>query len=166
MTANRVHRPPQHNTAEVQRRSTPTRPRQFDPISAIGLPRPKANGLPVPWITPSTPQGPKWLGYDPALLLRCQSEWRCQVCGDRLPPTAWVILAPDRTVVINSAMHRTCLRIAQRWCPALNSATISPIEVDRAIIHADGKPLLTYTEPDMNDEFGSYGDGVRTWTIP
>lgn len=133
----------------------------------IGLPRPRADGLPIPWLTPLSPTGPKWLGIDPALQLRSQAEWRCQVCGDRLPQRAWVILDSERRrVVMDSAMHRTCLTISVRWCPHLHGAEIDAIEVDRSDIHADNQPLTRYSAPGPDNEWGSYGDKIRDWTVP
>lgn len=132
----------------------------------IGLPRPRLDGLPVPWITPLSPTGPIWLDIDPALNLRCQAEWRCQICGDPLPRRAWVILASDRRVVMDSAMHGTCLAISVRWCPHLHGAEIDAVEVDRSDIYADNQPLTSFSAPGPDDEWGSYGDRLRDWTVP
>ncbi|WP_280438065.1 hypothetical protein [Nocardia carnea] len=69
-------------------------------------------------------------------------------------------------MVIDSAMHRTCLTIAERWCPHLHGAQIDTREVDRGEIHADNQPLTSYRAPGPGDEWGSYGDGIRVWTVP
>ncbi len=45
-----------------------------------GLPRPRIDGRPVPWITPIGPDRlPEWRKVDPLRVLACQTDWLCQV---------------------------------------------------------------------------------------
>ncbi|RSN60674.1 hypothetical protein DMH01_15420 [Amycolatopsis sp. WAC 04182] len=126
---------------------------------AAGLPRPRLDGMPVPWITRVDPDGPVWARIDPTRLLRCQDEWLCQVCGQQLPRRAWVVLEAGRVVVSDAAMHAACVVMAFRWCPHLINPTheLEAVQVEFTAVHADDERLDTIVE---------YGDEIRSWTIP
>ncbi|WP_128145441.1 hypothetical protein [Nocardia africana] len=138
----------------------------MDDAMVVGLPRPRSNGLPVPWTTPVRADVVQWSELDTPLLLQCQTEWRCQVCGTPLPQRAWVVLDAQQLVVSDAAMHYACMVIAFRSCPALRrTSTHEPVEIDRQDIRADGEPLDSYAPATDDDEFGGYGDEVRSWTV-
>lgn len=120
---------------------------------------PRFGNMPIPWIARIDPDGPAWLCVDLSLLLECQAQWRCQVCGRHLPRRAWVALSGGHDVVSDAAMHQPCALIAARWCPFLLDPAneIEMVEVRFSSIHADGVPLDTIAE---------YGDAVRDWTVP
>ncbi len=126
---------------------------------AAGLPRPRSDGIPIPWITRIDPDGPAWAHVDTVRLLQCQTDWLCQVCGQQLPRQSWVVLEAGRAVLSDAAMHAACVVMALRWCPYLADAAheLETVEVEYSSVHADGTPLDTITD---------YGDEVRTWTVP
>ncbi|WP_280465340.1 hypothetical protein [Nocardia brasiliensis] len=106
-----------------------------------------------------------WATVDTPRLLRCQAEWRCQLCGLELPARAWVVVEPGGEVVSGAALHRGCLTLANRWCPELRRAGYEQVEVDRTRILADDVPLGSLEAGDAVDEWGSYGDGLRRWVV-
>ncbi|MGX1812203.1 hypothetical protein ACWIGI_41385 [Nocardia sp. NPDC055321] len=131
-----------------------------------GLPRPRADGLPVPWGTLVEAGQPQWKAIDCNRILHCQSHWECQVCGLALPDRAWVLHDADGWILTDAAMHRACLSVARRWCPHLRAGGVTAREVSTADIAADGTPLPHwYSLPEVDDEWGSYGDAIKTWTI-
>jgi hypothetical protein len=85
-----------------------------------GWPRPQIEGRPVPWLTPCAGDSVAWADVLEHRLVQCQTDWLCQVCGERLSTTAWVVLERSDIVVSGAAMHRRCLALAQRWCPRLS----------------------------------------------
>jgi hypothetical protein len=125
-----------------------------------GLPRPRIDGRPVPWITPIGPNGlPEWRKVDPLRVLACQTDWLCQVCGLELPRRAWVVLEAGRVVLSDTAVHRACLSMSWRWCPHVANPQheLDAVEVTWAHIMADGERY---------DLITNYGDVRRTWTVP
>lgn len=124
-----------------------------------GLPRPRIDGRPVPWITALDPSGrPDWLHIHPDRHLRCQTDWTCQICGQPLPRRSWVVLNPDGKILSDSAMHQPCLSIARRWCPYLATpdANLTPVRVSPSDVLADQEPL---------DTIADYGREARGWTL-
>lgn len=123
-----------------------------------GLPRPRLDGMPVPWITRVGPDGPLCKRVLLDRILRCQAEWRCQVCGEPLPRRAWVSLGSDGTVYSDAAMHKGCLILARRWCPYLRNPAndVEIVEVDQAYVYADGERL---------DLIVDYGDETKPWAV-
>ncbi|MFD8101130.1 hypothetical protein ACFV24_16450 [Nocardia fluminea] len=131
-----------------------------------GLPRPRSDGMPVPWTTFMLDvEDVWWRTMDTPRLLRCQAEWLCQVCGLDLPPTAWVVVDPEGEILSGAAVHRDCLSIANRWCPELSRSAYEPVEVDRHRILADGLALESFSDRNGGGRFGSYGEVVRRWTL-
>ncbi|WP_433574146.1 hypothetical protein [Nocardia brasiliensis] len=131
-----------------------------------GLPRPNADGMPVPWVTFMLgTEDVWWATIDTPRLLRCQAEWLCQLCGVKLGARAWVVVEPGGEIVSGAALHRDCLTLANRWCPELRRAGYQQLEVDRTRILADDEPLDHFTAGDAVDEWGSYGDGLRRWVV-
>lgn len=130
-----------------------------------GLPRPRSDGMPVPWTTFMLDvEDVWWRAMDMPRLLRCQAEWLCQVCGLDLASTAWVVVGPEGEILSDAALHGDCLTIARRWCPELKHSTYEAIEVDRHRILADGLPLDSFPAG-HGGAFGAYGDIVRGWTL-
>lgn len=106
-----------------------------------GLPRPRRDGLPVPWITQVSEEGPEWRRVERSRVIACQTGWLCQGCGQPLPRRAWVVLNDDRDVISNAPLCLVCLTMALRWCPALAEADdIETIEVTPDDLHPDGEP--------------------------
>lgn len=131
-----------------------------------GLPRPRADGMPVPWITFMLDvEDVWWRTIDTPRLLLCQAQWRCQVCGLELPTQAWVVVNADGEVLSDAALHRACLTIAKRWCPELRQSGYRPLVIDRHRILADNMPLDNFAPGDADNEWGTYGDRVRRWTV-
>lgn len=123
--------------------------------------------MPVPWITFMLDiDDVWWRTIDTPRLLRCQAEWRCQVCGLESPPQAWVVVNSEGEIISDSALHRDCLTIAQRWCPELKQSGYQSLSVNRHRILADDFPLDSFAPDDPDDEeWGTYGDRVRRWTL-
>jgi hypothetical protein len=84
-----------------------------------GWPRPRANGMPVPWTTPCLNDAVDWAGVLSERVTACHDDWLCQVCGDALGETGWVVLEYGDMVVGGGAMHKRCLKLALQWCPHL-----------------------------------------------
>lgn len=136
-------------------------PDDAPPAAGVGYPRgrwPRFDGLPIPWITRLDPDGPAWAHVDLPMVLNCQINWRCQVCGRPLSTTAWVALSAGRDVLSDTAMHHACALIALRWCPHLIDSRndVEVVEVGFGDIHADGVPLPAITD---------YGDAIRDWVV-
>lgn len=131
-------------------------PRIPNPASVQGLPRPRVDGRPLPWITEFVDGVPAWKRIDPTRLLLCQAEWRCQVCGQSLPDRAWVIVQHDGWILGDAAMHQPCPTITRRWCPFLADLDRVATEVERDQVDADGHNLAN---------LGEYGDQERKWTL-
>ena len=125
---------------------------------ATGLPRPRPNGMPLPWITRLGADGPQWKRIDLTRVLHCQTNWACQVCGLPLARRAWVLLAADGTVLSDAALHRECVILARRWCPHLHdpASDVDAMEINYTQVAANGQPLHLITD---------YGDETRTWTV-
>jgi hypothetical protein len=98
-------------------------------LTRSGWPRPIVGKLPVPWISPTED-----LGFmDPARKLAAATGAVCAVCGlDYLEDEpAWVLVQSDEPIpeeilpegevhpMDNGIMHRRCLVLALRHCPAL-----------------------------------------------
>lgn len=131
-----------------------------------GLPRPRSDGMPVPWTTFMLDvEDVWWRTMDMPRLLRCQAEWLCQVCGLDLASTAWVVVGSEGEILSDAALHRDCLTIAYRWCPELSRSTYEPVEVDRDRILADGLPLDSFANRNVGGGFEAYGGIVRRWTL-
>ncbi len=131
-----------------------------------GLPRPNADGMPVPWVTFMLgTEDVWWATIDTPRLLRCQAEWLCQLCGVRLGSRAWVVVEPGGEIISGAALHSDCLTLANRWCPELQRGEYQQIQVDRTQILADNVPLDSFETGDAVDEWGSYGDGLRRWVV-
>jgi hypothetical protein len=60
--------------------------------SVAGWPRPRAEGLPIPWITPCVGDKVFWSGVIEQRITACREQWLCQVCGEALGETGWVVL--------------------------------------------------------------------------
>lgn len=128
-----------------------------DPNPA-GLPRPRADGRPVPWITETGAAGPEWRRIDILRMLVCQLEWRCQSCGLALPRSAYVIVNLEREVLSHAPLCRPCVAAALRWCPGLvGSDDIAVLPVTPDVVLADDEPLP--------DRWKNYGEETRAWTI-
>lgn len=115
--------------------------RTGDPLAGgtpAGLPRPRAAGLPVPWITPVTGGHVWWRLIHGDRVRTCQERWLCQVCGLSLPDQAYVFATANRAVVSSSAVHKRCVDIAQRFCRAAAGFTVTP--VTPGLILANGNP--------------------------
>jgi hypothetical protein len=127
-------------------------------VPAAGLPRPRLDGLPLPWITLLGPDGPEWKRIASTRVLHCQANWACQVCGQPLRQRAWVMLTSDGTVLSDAALHFECMVLARRWCPHLQDSAsgVDAVEVDCTHIHADDEPLHLIAD---------YGDETRAWTV-
>ncbi|MGW1743468.1 hypothetical protein ACWCPQ_32220 [Nocardia sp. NPDC001965] len=65
----------------------------------------------------------------------------------------------------DTALHRDCLATAKRWCPELKRSEYQPLEVDRPGILAEELPLDSFSAGDAGDEWGTYGDRVRRWSV-
>ena len=135
------------------------------PAPGAGWPRPLFDGLPHTYLTPVVRGRAWWRHVDSLRLEQCQLGWLCQVCGEALPSRVWVWTKPDGAVVMASAMHERCLRLAQLRCPAL-AAPDGPrtaLEVGRDGILVDGKPLETV----LAAEAGRVADGFLTqdWSV-
>lgn len=123
-----------------------------------GLPRPRLDGLPVPWITRVTHGVPQWKRVLLDRILQCQVDWLCQVCGQQLPRWAWVALGPDGIVLSDAAVHHECMRMARRWCPHLRNPAshVELVEVDQVHICVDSTRL---------DHVVDYGDEIKPWIV-
>ncbi|MDT8913475.1 hypothetical protein [Amycolatopsis sp. PS_44_ISF1] len=112
------------------------------PVSDAGWPRPVLEGRPVPYVTPVTAGHPWWRLTHGPRLLHCQNDWCCQVCGQGLEASGWVVVDPRGMVQTDAAMHERCLRLATAACPHLLAvAAQRAAQVRRADIHGDGRPL-------------------------
>lgn len=115
--------------------------------TATGFPRPMADGLPVPWITPVGDQGPVWDQVIRHRIIDCQRDWLCQVCGMPLPSRAWVLVEGESVVMDDAAMHEQCMKLALARCPHLSE---QPAYTARCVsmkeIAADGVPLLQVSD--------------------
>lgn len=111
----------------------------YDPtieqVSA-GLPRPRWDGRPVPYVTPLGPDGPQWQELITDRVAACQEGWLCQVCGKPLPQEAIVIVNRTGRVLTDSALHSgACLTMAFRFCPYLaGNPEVRAVEVTPADI--------------------------------
>ncbi|MFI8977165.1 hypothetical protein ACIGO9_30080 [Nocardia asteroides] len=105
-----------------------------------------------------------WARIDTPRLLQCQARWLCQVCGLALAPKAWVLVDTDGTIISDAALHYDCLTLANRWCPELKRSTYQELEVERHRILAD-IALDSFDPADTSTDWGTYGDGLRRWTL-
>lgn len=114
-----------------------------EPVSGPGWPRPVLDGRPVPFLTPVTAGHPWWTLTHGPRLLKCQNDWCCQVCGERLNPQAWVLVDAFGAMDSDAALHERCLRLAVAACPHLvaEASGLEAVRVHRGRIHGDGKPL-------------------------
>ncbi|MFF0250771.1 hypothetical protein ACWEU6_12675 [Streptosporangium sandarakinum] len=116
-----------------------TRAGGVDPCPA-GWPRPRHDGLPVPWVTPVDRERVHWELLHGERLRRCQEEWLCQVCGLPLPGHAYVLADADGELTTSAAMHRRCTVLALAVCPGL-PADLLLAAVSRDDLLGDGVPL-------------------------
>ncbi|WP_256789040.1 hypothetical protein [Frankia sp. AvcI1] len=84
-----------------------------------GWPRPRRDGLPVPWITLVIAGRVWWEHLHGERRRVCQQDWLCQVCGLLLPDSAVVVVADGR-IVSDTALHRRCAALAVTACPVLS----------------------------------------------
>lgn len=118
-----------------------------------GLPRPRIDGMPVPWITRMDGKQAAWARVIPHRLRECQRHWLCQVCGQALSERAWVLAEYDLEVLSGAAMHLPCLRMAQHWCPHIKaSQNLTVVEVSMA-------------EIDEVKTLAGLQDGVADWVL-
>ncbi|XVV10877.1 hypothetical protein ACQP2X_39465 [Actinoplanes sp. CA-131856] len=123
-----------------------------------GLPRPRSDGRPIPWITQVRTTGPEWRRIDSSRLLACQVDWRCQSCGLRLPRAAYSIVNLEREVLSHAPLCRPCTAAALRWCPGLTRTDhLTVMLVTPDDITADDQPLLY--------RWNHYGEETRTWKV-
>lgn len=112
-----------------------------DDANPPGLPRPVAEGAPVPYLAPVYGEFTLWRGQDLERQTRCQRQWLCQVCGTALERQAWVIVMESGRIVSDSAMHAACVSMATAWCPALpehlSRSGWQALKVERADIHVE-----------------------------
>ncbi|WP_157225070.1 hypothetical protein [Nocardia thailandica] len=65
-----------------------------------------------------------------------------------------------------TAVHRDCLTVATSRCPHLGSdIELDTREVDRSQVLADGDCLADFPIPEHYDDFGPYGNRLRTWRL-
>jgi hypothetical protein len=102
--------------------------------SVAGWPRPRAEGLPIPWITPCVGDKVFWSGAIEQRITACREQWLCQVCGEALGGTGWVVLEHRDLIVGGSALHHRCLTLAQQLCPRLadNAGDYDEVEITRS----------------------------------
>ncbi|MEU9835900.1 hypothetical protein AB0D67_30565 [Streptosporangium sp. NPDC048047] len=120
-------------------REAATRAGGVDPCPA-GWPRPRHDGLPVPWVTPVDQGRAHWALLHGERLRRCQEEWLCQVCGFPLPEHAYVLADADGELTTSAAMHRRCTLLALTVCPGLPPDLLLAV-VSRDDLLGDGVPL-------------------------
>jgi hypothetical protein len=126
--------------------------------TAIGMPRPRHDTMPIPWITVLWEGVPQWRRFDSLRVWYCQAAWACQVCGCWLGLWAAAVVNDEGWVLSDAAMHPACVSVARRRCQYL-SETDDPITVHRVSfedIHADGRPLPSWQR---------YGSQCRNWTV-
>lgn len=130
-----------------------------------GLPRPRMDGRPVPWITQVSAEGVEWKRIHSERIWRCQTQWLCQVCGEELPDRAWVVVC-DWEVVSDAAMHLPCQTMAFRFCPFLAAdQDVVAMEVSREQISVSGDSLASFDGPGRCFDYKRYGGQQRMWTV-
>jgi hypothetical protein len=77
--------------------------------SPASWPRPCVEGLPVPWLTPCVDGVAEWADALEHRVAHCRNHWLCQVCGETLGTTAWVVLEYGDLIVSGAALHRRYL---------------------------------------------------------
>jgi hypothetical protein len=129
-------------------RGPATHHRRPGPEPGAGLPRPSHHSLPVPWVIVVAAGQPWFRHLHGARLLTCQAGWLCQICGQPLPQTAWLVVTADGRAVTPAGAHRPCLELAATACPYLRSnPTNRYVEVTPAMISSDGRPLPEVPNP-------------------
>jgi hypothetical protein len=112
--------------------------------SVAGWPRPRASGLPIPWITPCVGDKVFWSDVLEQRIAACREQWLCQVCGEELEDTAWAVIEYGHLIVGGSALHHRCLTLAQQLCPRLanNPGDYEDVEITRSQLGParDGRP--------------------------
>lgn len=120
-------------------------------LCPAGLPRPRANGLPIPWVTPVTrATGPLWKDLHAARLGRAQQRWLCQLCGEQCGPHAYLIVAANGSCLTSAPLHDGCARMAAALCPA-------PARVGGRVVAATQAQIIARGE--VAAELGM----VQTW---
>ncbi|MFC4056172.1 hypothetical protein ACFOY4_41350 [Actinomadura syzygii] len=108
-------------------------------LCPAGRPRPRAHGLPVPWVTPVTrATGPLWRDLHTARLARAQLESLCQVCGLGCDRRFSLIVDPHGHCLTSAPLHEECARLALAVCPAPSRARARTVTATRAQIHTRG----------------------------
>jgi hypothetical protein len=114
------------------------------PAPGAGWPRPRRDGLPVPYVVPISDGRPWWRLTDNQRILTCQARWRCQLCGLPLPERAWVVLDNEGHIESDTALHHRCLTLALTLCPHLRHTRRRYTEILRAQVHAEDLDLTRY----------------------
>ncbi|MFI7445820.1 hypothetical protein [Nonomuraea indica] len=102
-------------------------------VRPAGWPRPRLDGLPLPWITPVLDGAAYWTQIHGGRLLRCQQQWLCQVCVLALPPQVLVLADTDGELVTDAGMHPRCtlpsLTVCEGLSPRLLLAAVTRAEL-------------------------------------
>ncbi|WNV84931.1 hypothetical protein [Umezawaea sp. Da 62-37] len=137
------------------------------PAPGAGWPRPLFDGVPHPYLTPVVAGRAWWKLVDERRHQECQLRWACQVCGSPLPSAAWVVVNIHYEVLISTAMHERCLRLATARCPNLVSPPVilTPLQVTPREIRADHRPLDEVLAAAVSKP-ATTGDWIQEWTVP
>lgn len=135
------------------------------PAPGAGWPRLLFDGLPHTYLTPVVLGRAWWRHFDALRLEQCQLAWLCQVCAEELPDRAWVWTKLNGTVVMSSALHERCLRLARLRCPALTTpdGPRTALQVTQEEIMVNGRSLTTV----LAEQAGRVADGYFTqdWRV-
>ena len=131
-----------------------------------GWPRPVFDGLPHPYLTPVMFGRARWRLVDEQRQQECQQRWACQVCGLPLPSAAWAVVNAHQDVLMSTAMHERCVRLAMVRCPNLADppAILTPLEVTPERILADHEPLDAVLAAAVSEPPAT-GDWIQRWTL-
>jgi hypothetical protein len=109
-------------------------------VCPAGRPRPRHDGLPLPWITPVLEGVAYWTQIHGDRPLACQRQWLCQVCGPGLAYEVLVLADAGGELVTDAGMHRRCTLLSLTVCEAL-SPRLLLAEVTRDELRHKGHPL-------------------------
>lgn len=105
-------------------------------------------GYPIPWIVfRDDDNQPHFTINDTRKVLRCASEDRCSICGEKLLRGRWFIGGPKSALhpqgaYIDPPLHHECMQFAARTCPylvrasyagRLDAATLDPAKAKGVI---------------------------------